>query len=87
MHEEFTAFKNERREEDRRNSKGEKQFSKMSDFSARSNVQETKPPQSNQCPLVDGTHRIWSCESFKNIYIINRYVAVSKQRSCYGCVG
>ena len=58
VHEGFSAFKGERKEEDRRNANREKQFSKTSNFSASSNLQETKQTQSNHCPLADGTHKI-----------------------------
>ena len=56
MHEGFSAFKGERREEDRRSTNRDKRFSKTSNFSASSNVKETKQTQSDHCPLADGTH-------------------------------
>ena len=87
VHEGFSAFKGERKEEDRHNTNREKRFSKTSNFSASSNLQETKQTQSDQCPLADGTHKIWNCPSFKNMSVNDRYVAVRKERLCYGCLG
>ena len=87
VHEGFSAFKGERKEEDRRNANREKQFSKTSNFSASSNLQETKQTQSDHCPLADGTHKIWSCPSFKNMIVNDRYVAVRRERLCYECLG
>ena len=87
MHEGFSAFKGERREEDRRGTKRDKRFSKTSNFSARSNVKETKQTQSDHCPLADGTHKIWSCPLFRNMSVNDRYAAVRKQCLCYGCLG
>ena len=50
VHEGFSAFKGERREEDRRGTDRDKRFSKitvLSIFSASSNVKETKQMQSD----------------------------------------
>ena len=79
VHEGFSAFKGERKE-DRRNANREKQFSKTSNFSASSNLQETKQTQSDHCPLADGTHKIWNCPSFKNMSVNDRYVALRRER-------
>ena len=87
VHEGFSAFKGERREEDRRGTNRDKRFSKTSNFSAGSNVKETNQMQSDYCPLADGTHKIWNCPLFKNMSVNDRYVAVRKQRLCYGCLG
>ena len=87
VHEAFSAFKGERREEDRRSTNRDKRFSKTSNFSASSNVKETKQTQSDHCPLADDTHKIWNCSLFKNMIVNNRYAAVRKQRLCYGCLG
>ena len=87
MHRAFSAFKWERREEDRRNTNREKRFSKTSNFSASSNLQEIKQTQSDQCPLADGTPKIWNCPSFENMSVNDRYVAVRKERLYYGCLG
>ena len=87
VHEGFSAFKGERKEEDRRNANRGKQFSKTSNFSASSNLQETKQTQSDHCPLADCTHKIWNCPSFKNMSVNDRYVAVRRERLCYGCLG
>ena len=65
VHEGFSAFKGERREEDRRSTNRDKRFSKTSNFSASSNVKETKQTQSDHCPLADGTHKIWNCPLFQ----------------------
>ena len=87
VHEGFSAFKGERREEDRRSTKKEKMFSKTSNFSASSNVKETKQMQKDHCPLADGPHKIWNCPLFRNLSVIDGYAAVRKQRLCYGCLG
>ena len=87
IHRAFSAFKGERREEDRRNTNREKRFSKTSNFSASSNLQEIKQTQSDQCPLADGTPKIWNCPSFENMSVNDRYVAVRKERLYYGCLG
>ena len=87
VHEGFSAFIGERKGEDRRNANREKQFSKTSNFSASSNLQKTKQTQSDHCPLADGTHKIWNCPSFKNMSVNDRYVAVRRERLCYGCLG
>ena len=83
----FSAFKGERKEEERRNTNREKRFSKTSNFSVRSNLQKNKQAQSDHCPLADGTHTIWKCPSFKNMSVNDRYGAVRKERLCYGCLG
>ena len=87
VHEEFSGFKGERREEDRRSTNRDKRFSKTSNFSASSNVKETKQTQSDHCPLADGTHNIWNCPLIRNMSVNDRYAAVRKQRLCYGCLG
>ena len=53
-HQVYSAFKLECKEEDGRNAKREKLFSRTSNFSASSNVNEMKPTQSDFSPLVDG---------------------------------
>ena len=50
-------------------------------------MQETKQTQSDHCPLADGTHKIWNCPSLKNMSVNDRYVAMRKERLCYGCLG
>ena len=87
VHEEFSAFKGERKEEDRRSTNRDKRFSKASNFSASSNVKETKQMQSDHCPLADGTLKIWNCPLFRKMSVNDRYAAVRKQRLCYGCLG
>ena len=84
VHEGFSAFKGERREEDRRSTNRDKRFSKTSNFSASSYVKEM---QSDHCPLADGTHKIWNCPLFRNMSVNDRYAAMRKQRLCYGCLG
>ena len=83
VHEGFSAFQGERREEGRRSTKRDKRFSKKSHFSASSNVKETKQTQSDHCPLADDIHKIWNCPLFRNMSVIDRYAAVRKQRLCY----
>ena len=87
VHEGFSAFKGERREEDRRSTNRDKRFSKTSNFSASSNMKETKRTQSDHCPLADSTHKIWNCPLFSNMSVNDRYAAVRKQRLCYGYLG
>ena len=86
VHEGFSVFKWEHKDEDRRNTNREKRFSKTSNFSASSNLQETKQRQNNNCPLADGNHKIRNCPIFKNMNVTNRYAAVRKERLCYGCL-
>ena len=85
MHERFPAFKREQKED--RSTNRDKLFSKKSNFSASSNVKETKQMQSDHCPLAVGTHKIWNCPLFKNMIVNDLYAAVKKQRLCYGCLG
>ena len=87
VHEGFSAFKGEQKEEDRRSTNRDKRFSKTSNFSASSNAKETKQTQSDHCPLVDGTHNIWNCPLFSNMSVNDRCAAVRKQLLCYGCLG
>ena len=87
VHEGYSAFKGERREEDRRSANRDKRFSKTSNFSAISNVKETKQTQGDHCLLADGTHKIWNCPLFRNMGVNDRYAAVRNQRLCYGCLG
>ena len=87
VHDGFSAFKGERREEDRRSTIRDKRFSKTSNCSASSNVKETKQTQSDHFLLADGTHKIWNCPLIRNISVNDRYAAVRRQRLCYGCLG
>ena len=87
MQEGFQAFKGERREEDRRSTNRDQRFSKTLNFSASSNVTETKQTQSDHCTLADGTHKVWDCPLFRNMSVNDRYAAVRKQCLCYGCLG
>ena len=50
-------------------------------------MKETKQTQSDHCPLVDDTHKIWNCPLFRNMSVNDRYAAVKKQRLSYGCLG
>ena len=87
VHEGFSAFKGERREEDRRSANRAKRFSKTSNFTVSSNVKETKQTQSDHCLVADGTHKVWKYPLFRSMNVNDRYAAVRKQRLCYGCVG
>ena len=87
VHEGFSSFKGERKDEDRRSTNRDKRFSKPSNFSASSNVEEVKQMHNDHCPLADGTHKIWNCPLFRNMSVNDRYAAVRKQRLCYGCLG
>ena len=57
VHEGMPSTKSEREEDDRPDANKEKRFSKSSNISASSNANETKQMQTNNCPLVDGTHK------------------------------
>ena len=87
VHKGFSVLKGDRREEERRSAKRDKWFSKTSNFSASSNVKETKQTQSDHCPLADGTKKILNCPLFRNMSVRDWYAAVRKQRLCYGCLG
>ena len=73
VHEGMPSTKSERKEDDRPN--------------ASSSANETKQIQNNNCPLADGTHKIWNCPIFKSMNVTDRYAAVRKERLCYGCLG
>ena len=87
VHKGFSTFKGERREEDGRGTNRDKLFPKTSNFSASSNVKETKQMQSDHSPVVYGTHKMWNCPLFRNMGVNDRYTAVRKQRLCYGSLG
>ena len=87
VHEGMPSIKSERKEDDRPKANKEKRFSKSSNVSASWNANKTKQMQNNNCPLADGTHKIWNCPIFKNMNVTNRYAAVTKERLCYGCLG
>ena len=87
VHERISAFKGERREEDRRSTNKYKRFSKTSSFSASLNVNETKQMQQDCCLLANDTHRIWNCPLSKKMSVNDRYAAVRKQCLGYGCLG
>ena len=63
--------------DDRENSSRDKRFSKGSNLIVNTNENE----KSEQCPLADGNHKIWSCQLF-----FDRYAAAKKQRLCFGCL-
>ena len=77
----------ERMEDHQRNANKTQQFSKSSNFSASSTVEEAQATNSDHCPLADGTPKIWNCPLFKNMNVNGRYAAVRMQRLCYGCLG
>ena len=87
VHEGFSALKGERREEDQRSTNRDNLFSKKSNFSASSNVKETKQTQIDHCPIADGTHKIWNCPLLRNMSVNDRYASVRKQRLYYGGLG
>ena len=87
VHEGMPSTKSERKEDDRPNANKEKRFSKSSIISPSSNANETKQMQNNNCPLAEGTHKIWNCPIFKNMNVTDRYAAVRKERLCYACLG
>ena len=85
VHEGMPSIKSERKEDSKGNK--EKRFLKLSIVSASSNANETKQMQTNNCPLADGTHKMWNCPIFRNMNVTDRYAAVRKERSCYACLG
>ena len=87
VHEGMPSTKSERKEDDRPNANKEKRFKKSSNISASSNANETKQMQNNNCPLADGTHKIWNSPIFKSMNVTDRYAAVRKERLCYCCLG
>ena len=87
VHEGMPSTKSERKEDDRQNANKEKHFSKSSNTSASWNANQTKQMQNNNCPLADGTHKIWNCPIFETMNVTDRYAAVRKERLCYGCLG
>ena len=48
---------------------------------------KTKQMQNNNCPLADGTHKIWNSPIFKSMNFTDRYAAVRKERLFYGYLG
>ena len=86
VHEGMPSTKSERKRDDRPNANKEKRFLRSSNISASSNANETKQMQNNNCPLADGTHKIWSFSIFKIMNVTDCYAAVRKERLCYGCL-
>jgi hypothetical protein len=41
---------------------------------------------SKECPLQDGTHRLWTCYKFKNKTVSERYDLVKQLRLCFSCL-
>ena len=82
VHEGF-AFKGNRNDEERRSLK-DHQRSIGVNFSAigTNNSNET----SQRCPLADGSHKIWSCQLFKNMSVPDRYNVAKKHKLCFGCL-
>ena len=82
VHEGF-AFKANRNNEERK-SLNDHQRSKGVNFSAigTNNSNET----SQRCPLADGSHKIWSCQLFKNMSVPDRYNVAKKHKLCFGCL-
>ena len=78
VHEGMPSTKSIRKEDDQPNANKEKGFSKSSNISVSSKANETKQMQNNNCPLADGTHKIWNCPIFKKMNVTDRYAAVRK---------
>ena len=87
VHEGMPSTKSERKEDDRPDANKEKRFLKTSNISSSLCSNEMKQMQNNNCPLADGTHKIWNCPIFKSMNVTDRYAAVRKERLCYGCLG
>ena len=56
-HEWFSDFKGKRKEEDRRGANRDKRFPKTWNFSASSNVKETKQLQNDSSLIANGNHK------------------------------
>ena len=80
VHEGMPSTKSERKEDDLPKANKEKRVLKSSNVSASSNANKTKQMQNSNCPLADGTHKIWNCPIFKNMNVTDRYAAVRKKR-------
>ena len=46
-----------------------------------------KQTQRDQCPLADGTNKLWNCPLIRSMSVNDRYAAVRKQRLCYWSLG
>ena len=76
MHEGFSAFKGERKKEDRRSTNIDKRFSKRSNLSANVNVKQAKQMQIDYCPLADGSHKKnWNSPLFMNMIVTQQSVS------------
>ena len=84
VHEGFlTSYRADRQRNDQGNSRRDKRFSECSNFTA--NTSEKKL-NVEQCPLADGTYKIWSCSVFRNMSVSDRSAAAKKQRLCFVCL-
>ena len=75
VHEIFSASTEGLREEDIRKTRGENWFWWTSNFNASSIIRETKPTQTDQCPLADEFLRIRNCPLFKNMNNNDQFLA------------
>ena len=83
VHEGFSAFKGERRDEDRRSKNRDKRFSKTSNFSASSNVKKQSRCKKITVRYLMALIIFWTV----HMSMSDLNAAVRKQRSCYGCLG
>ena len=90
VHKGFANTNEGRKFDDRRNSRNkDRRSSRGANFTAASQPKEDKQPVKSdaQCPLSDGTHKLWNCPLFKNMSVSDRYAAVKKHKLCFGCFG
>ena len=84
VHGGMPSTKSEQKEDDRPKTNNRQRFSKSSSFNMSWNANETKQMEINNCPLADGTNKLWNCPIFKNMNVNDLYAAVRKERSCSG---
>ena len=56
---------------------------KITSFAATSNSSTKSKPS---CPLKDGDHKLWNCESFKYMKLAERYETMKKYNLCFSCL-
>ena len=56
---------------------------KSTSFAATS---DSSSPTKTQCPLLDGEHKIWQCEKFKKLKLVERHETLKKCNLCFACL-
>ena len=85
VHDGFSAFKRERKA--RQAQHKEKNDYRLHRFSVPVPTKKGSQRKAIIVLVSDGPHRLWHCPLFMNMNVIDRYVAVRKQRLCNGCLG